>query len=523
MFPGSSRCCTVSKSFDNGVIDISNLSAHSLLPYQVVSLGYFLSTADHQKLKELNLSICHIGDHGMSILHQYLCVNKADTTEILEINLSDNNLTGASSPLIADMISHLRIHTLLLHNNKITNVRDIATAVISSFTVKVLTMSLDENYITAQEVGAVSDMMICLEELYISRNVAVNDLTDPKSCHSCQFGSDFGAEVLPEGIKNTKTLRVLHINNIGISGITTITNALVNNSSLEELNFNDNDKFAIKMVRSLHHSNTICKFELPNVPQSYEGVIDINTHILHPHQVEFLGFFLLKSHHRKWKEFNLSTCHIGDHGMSILHKYLCTNKLEITEINLSENYLTGASSPLIADIISHLQVHVLWLHNNDITTNVRDIATVVIVSSTVKVLCLNDNYMIYITTVQAVAISDMMICLEELYLSNNIFNRKLNISTISKGIGSLGAELLSIGITNTKTLRVLHIADNNIGLPGAIAIANALVSNTSLEELNMEYNEIGEDGAKAIAKAKINNKTLQKFYLTWLPCKSTPK
>ena len=521
----------IHQSYD-GVI---NISGHSLFPHQAASLGFFLSKSHHTKWKQLNLSKCHIGDYGMSLLHQYLCGDKASKHEILEINLSENDLTGASSPLIADIISHLQIHTLLLCNNNITNVRDISTSVINFSTVKVL--NLDGNGITAQEAGAISDMMVWLEELYISSKLHNRQL---KSNYNANKLSDHGAELLTEGITKTKTLRVLHIadNNIGPSGITAIANALVNNISLEELNLNNNEvgkngaisipeaitnnktlkilllnKFyamesAMTTLMSLQNSNTITRVEFADISLSFDhGVIDISGHDLFPPQVESLGFFLSKSQHRKWKEFNLLRCHIGDDGMGILHQYLCgnrTNKLEITEINLSENNLTGASSPLIADIISHLRVHVLWLHNNDITTNVRDIATAVIVSSTVKVLSLNDNY---ITTLQATAISDMTNCLEELYLSR--FNRKLNTTTISKGISDLGAELLSIGIRNTKTLRVLHIADNNIGSSGAIAIANALVSNTSLEELNLNYNKIGEDGYKAIAKAIINNKTLK--------------
>ena len=478
-------CKVLSKSFDSGVIDISD---HSLLPHQVVSLGYFLSKSDHKKLKELNLSRCHIGDHGMSILHQYLCGHRANKQEIIEIDLSENSLTGASSPLIADIISHLLVHTLSLHNNNITNVRDISTALGTSSTVKIL--NLDNNGITAQEAIAISDMMICLEELYIS---------------------DLGAEELTKGITHTKTLRVLHISNIGISGITAITNTLLNNSSLEELNLNDNDKLAMRVIRSLHHNNTITKFELPNVLQSYDDVIDISGHSFLPCQVESLGFFLSKSHQRKLKQLNLSKCHIGDH-MSILHQYLCgdkTNKLEITEINLSENNLTGASSPLIADIISHLQVHTLLLHNNNIT-NVRDISTAVITSSTLKVLNLDDNG---ITAQEAVAISDMMICLEELYISSKIYNREQNVNYSDNEFGDHGADLLSKGIANTKTLRVLHIADNNIGLSGITAIANALVNNTSLEELSLNNNRIGQDGAIVIAKAITNNKTLKTLLL----------
>ena len=213
-------CEILSKSFDSDVIDISN---HSLLPHQVVSLGFFLSRS-HMKWNELNLCNCYIGDHGMNIIHQYLCGDKAKKQKVTNINLGNNDLTGASSHLIADIISHLQPHTLMLSANNITNVRDISTAVITTSTVKVLGMR--SNGLTAQEAVAISDMMICLEELYIRNN---------------KLG-DHGAELLSEGITNTKTLRVLNIrcNNIGPSGTTTIANALTNNTLLKKLNISGN-------------------------------------------------------------------------------------------------------------------------------------------------------------------------------------------------------------------------------------------------------------------------------------------
>ena len=226
-----------------------------------------------------------------------------------------------------------------------------------------------------------------------------------------------------------------------------------------------------------------------------DGVINISYCRLLPHQVMSLGFFLSRSY-RNWKELSLWDCHIGDHGMSILHQYLCedkVNKQEITKIYFRDNDLTGASSHLIADIISHLQPYTLLLQYNKIT-NVRDISTAVITTSTVKVLDMTSNDL---TAQEAVAISDMMICLEALYISNN-------------KLGDHGAELLSEGITNTKTLRVLEIIYNNIGPSGTTAIANALSNNTSLEELYMyDDNFIGQDAAKALGSAIINNKTLK--------------
>ena len=231
-----------------------------------------------------------------------------------------------------------------------------------------------------------------------------------------------------------------------------------------------------------------------------DGVINVKGHSLLPHQVMSLGFFLSRSH-RKWNTLILSQCHIGDHGMSILHQYLCgdiTNKQEIPEINFYNNNLTGASSHLIGDIISHLQPHILKLERNNIT-NVRDISTAVITTTIVKVL---DMYNNGLTAQEAIAISDMMICLEELDISSN-------------NLGDHGAELLSEGITNTKTLRILAIECNNIGPSGTTAIANALSNNTSLEELDICNNNLGDHGAELLSEGITNTKTLRVLNISY--------
>ena len=228
------------------------------------------------------------------------------------------------------------------------------------------------------------------------------------------------------------------------------------------------------------------------------GVISISKHTLLPHQVVSLGFFLSRSH-RKWKNLNLDGCHIGDQGIRILHQYLCRDnpdKQEIIKINLGNNNLTGASSHHMGDMISHLHPRALVLYYNSITTNVRNISTAVISTSTVKMLNMMNND---ITAQEAVAISDMMICLESLYISDNKF-------------GDHGAEMLSEGLRNTKTLKNLDIRNNNIGALGTAAIANALTYNSSLEELDM-YNPIGRDGAIALGNAIANNKKLNRFLL----------
>ena len=100
----------------------------------------------------------------MSILHQYLRRDKANKQEIVKVSLIENNLTGVSSSLIAGIISHLQVHTLLIHKNRprIIDMKDIST----SPTLKVL--NLNDNKLR-----------------------------------------DLGTELLSKRITNTKTLRVV--------------------------------------------------------------------------------------------------------------------------------------------------------------------------------------------------------------------------------------------------------------------------------------------------------------------------
>jgi len=225
------------------------------------------------------------------------------------------------------------------------------------------------------------------------------------------------------------------------------------------------------------------------------GKINLSTNSLLLHQVVSLGFFLSRSH-RKWKELNLECCLIRDHGINLLHHYLCgdkRDKQEITTIDLRMNLLTVASSPLIGDIITDLQPYTLKLSYNIV--GVKDISAAVININSIKVLHMER---IGLTAQEASAISDMMTCLEELCINHN-------------ELGNDGAIIISEGLTKTSTLRVLDISYNNITTTGATAIANSLLHhNTSLEALSMDYS----DGATSITQATLKNKgTLKKLVL----------
>ena len=330
-------CEIFSRSFDSGVIDISY---HRLLPHQVVSLGFFLSRS-YRKWNVLNLHSCHIGDHGMNIIHQYLCGDKVNKQEIREINLDVNDLTGISSHLIADIISHLQPHTLRLCDNNITNVRDISTAVVTTSTVKVLDMS--SNGLTAQEAVAISDMMICLEKLYISGN---------------KLG-DHGAELLSEGIANTKILRVLHIsfNNIESSGTIAIANALVNNSSLEKLYISGNklgDHGAELLSEGITKTKTL-------------RVLHISKNKIGPSGTTAIANAL--TNNTSLEELDISDNKLGDHGAELLSGGITYTKT-LRILHISFNNIGSSGTIAIANaLVNNTSLEELYMSNNKVGEN----------------------------------------------------------------------------------------------------------------------------------------------------------
>ena len=286
-------CDILSTSFDSGEIDLRN---NRLLPHQVVSLGLFLSRS-HRKLKELILYMCYIGDHGINLLHHYLCGDEKNKQEITTIDLGYNDLTAASSPLIGDIITHLQPHTLMLTDNNITSVKDISTAVINTNILKVLYMW--NNGLPAQEASAISDMMTCLEELYISDN---------------KLGDD-GAVIMSEQITKTNTLRVLDIRNniITSTGAIAIANSLLHNTSLEVLymNYNAIGQDGTKAIAQAITNNKILKKLYINNCKISTGATAIAYSLLHNTSLEVLDM-----------SFNA----IGQDGAIVISQAIINNK-----------------------------------------------------------------------------------------------------------------------------------------------------------------------------------------------------
>jgi len=83
---------------------------------------------------------------------------------------------------------------------------------------------------------------------------------------------------------------------------------------------------------------------------------------------------------------------------------------------------------------------------------------------------------------------------------------KFNEITLSSG---KFAEALAYN----RTVRVLHLCENNIGSLGAKQIANALRVNGTLTTLYLNHCKLGDDGARHLARALMNNKSIRILHL----------
>ena len=212
-----------------------------------------------------------------------------------------------------------------------------------------------------------------------------------------------------------------------------------------------------------------------------------------PYQISSLGFFLSQSK-RNWNLLDLSGCYLDDQGINILYHYLLGCETTIKSLNLVDS--SRISSPLLGDILNHLQINELIINCDFI--NMGDISTALVNSGTVRKLSVNNRYMRFTTkdNIKSAKSFDMIMYLEKLSLTGNI-------------LYDTETEMLSEGLAKSKTLKELDLSDNSIGDKGTKAIARSLMSNTSLVVLDLHKNEICDDGIKSLAATLRVNTSLE--------------
>lgn len=78
---------------------------------------------------------------------------------------------------------------------------------------------------------------------------------------------------------------------------------------------------------------------------------------------------------------------------------------------------------------------------------------------------------------------------------------RLTRLTLRCALGNPGAELLAQAFESMADVRVLDVADNDVGVQGAAALASALPALPALTELDLSGNWFGNEGASSLAAA----------------------
>ena len=228
--------------------------------------------------------------------------------------------------------------------------------------------------------------------------------------------------------------------------------------------------------------------------------LDFSYHQLISYQITSLGALLLSDTLKNINELHLSGCHIKDHGLYLLQKYVSIGHKQLNVLDLCNNNLTAAASSFLSSICDYVKPKSLQLsYNNLRDAGVMGICDAVKRNKIGKLELVGTN----ITVEGAKAVSIMLSGnnLEEIDISHN-------------NIGDDGIEVLSQKLSRSTALKCLFMRYCNIGEVGACELAHALTINSSLEILWINGNAIGHAGAVDIAAALCINNTLKELSLT---------
>ena len=185
--------------------------------------------------------------------------------------------------------------------------------------------------------------------------------------------------------------------------------------------------------------------------------------------MECLSLFFTSSSNKQWEKLNLSSCHIQDKGLNILHRILRhTSDVIINYLGLSINGLTRQSSSLISELSVKCRVRTLEIVSNYTIGE--------------------DQQLYYMLT-------DPSTILEGLHMWHT-------------QLSSQGAIHLFNAVKDNNTLKKLIIDYNSINDDACDVITTALERNSCLVTLSMHRNPLSEDILNIVRFLEVNN-TLQ--------------
>ena len=191
---------------------------------------------------------------------------------------------------------------------------------------------------------------------------------------------------------------------------------------------------------------------------------------------------------------NLEELYLGGNNLQeagiIMISEALQNNCVLKVIDISNNKINSTTSNIRTLLHNKSNLEKLYLNENNLSNEDFNMITSALQSTSLKILNISQNAFIY-TPTWCQVIADI--------LQSNPHLVELHMSHIGRCVLRQGITPISVGLANTRTLKVLDISDNNICSEAAGDIANVLSKQVKLEKLILGRNKL-KDGLIVIVK-----------------------
>ena len=242
--------------------------------------------------------------------------------------------------------------------------------------------------------------------------------------------------------------------------------------------FLDDDLQCLRLYRCFHEADDVDFGKTIEQSLAFNDdtpeEINLSSHVLMPSDLECVTVFLTSSLHKEWEMLDLWSCHIQDHGLTILHCGLqhC-NDIIIKELYLGRNSLTMQSSAFISDITVKFKVKTLAISYNHTIGEDEQLYTMLTDSSTQL-----ENLLIYDTKLSSKPAVALFKALE-----NN--NKLKDLAIYKNNITDDACDAITSALKNNSCLEILCIHTNPLTGEAMLKIVNGLKANNTLAELQL--------------------------------------
>ncbi|XP_065885126.1 protein NLRC5-like isoform X2 [Dysidea avara] len=525
----------------------ANLKALTLCSIGIIGLESIKEILDdNTTLNEVNLSWKKISNETIKHREKFVVINRTYTPGFLvkTIDLCDENITDDAIALMAfGLFGNTTLKRLYLSQNNISDTGAVAIGNCLQYNKSLRELDISENKITS---NGMNYLIECVEHISTLEYV---DLSKNDSSpwgvycvlirHCCVDNlilcGDKDMEKHVNKIKNSLEenvkLKTLTLCRIGKTGVESIKEILVNNTTINEINLSWKKltceelryKNSLLQTKYTVHVKSCKRAVTVNVlDDSYcdlPSAIDLSNSEITDDDMALLVFGL--SDNVTVQRFDLSMNKIGASGMNYFLKYV-SYPLQLEYVDLSGN---GTSPWGVYCIILRICClgHLTLCGDDGMRKYVKEITDSLETNAKIKSLALCSIGKVGVESIAQIISDNTTLCklsLSYRKISSNEAIDKKNILLHTRYSRDI-SQLDTCSTNRTVDINILHngpcmptkidLPNKNVNADLIVLIAFGLHYNAMVEELVISQNQISDDGARAIGNCLKSNTSLKKI------------